>query len=196
MATTAATAAARSAATRPTAAAVLQFWFEELSPANWFKRSDEVDTMIRDRFSALHEAAVKSELDSWRESPDGRLAEIIVLDQFSRNLYRESPRAFAADSMAVALVQEAVRRDVHKELPSGRVSFLYMPLMHSESPAIHEKAVELFGLDPAHKDFLDFEHRHKAIVDRFGRYPHRNAALGRTSTPEELEFLKEEGSSF
>ncbi len=138
---------------------------------------------------------MRCELSAWRDTPHGRLAEIIVLDQFSRNIHRDTPLAFAADPLALALAQEAVRVDAQRDLPLQQKSFLYMPFMHSESPLIHEQAVVLFG-EPGLENSLEFELRHKAIIDRFGRYPHRNAVMGRASTPEEIVFLKAPNSSF
>jgi uncharacterized protein (DUF924 family) len=174
---------------------VLRFWFEEIEPARWWKVDPAFDDLVRARFGTLLERAVAGELHDWRATPAGRLAEILVLDQFSRNIHRGTPRAFAADPMALALAQEAVAGGHDRELPPERRLFLYLPYMHSESPRIHEIAVPLFealGL----VDNLDFERRHQAIIDRFGRYPHRNAVLGRASTTEELQFLGEPGSSF
>jgi uncharacterized protein (DUF924 family) len=174
---------------------VLQFWFHEITPAQWWKVDAEFDRQIVDRFSTLHSQAVCCELFEWRASPEGRLAEVIVLDQFSRNMYREDKRAFAADTLALALAQEAVavRADVALS-PEERV-FIYMPYMHSESKLIHGVAESLFRQCGPVSNY-EFELRHKAIIDRFGRYPHRNSILGRLSTAEELEFLGQPGSSF
>ena len=130
-----------------------------------------------------------------RASPEGQLAEILVLDQFSRNMFRDDSRAFAQDVLALVLAQEAVRSGADQSLSPTERAFLYMPYMHSESAAIHVEAVRLFD-QPGLKGNLEFEHRHKAIIDRFGRYPHRNAVLGRDSTAEEREFLKQPGSGF
>ena len=174
---------------------VLSFWFEEIEPKQWWEKSDEFDSLIESRFGALHASASRCELYDWREKAGGRLAEIIVLDQFSRNMYRDRPQAFACDSLALALSQTAVAMGAGRELEADRRPFLYMPYMHSESRKIHEIAVSLFS-SPGLERSLDFELRHKAIIDRFGRYPHRNAVLGRESTEEELEFLKTPGSSF
>ena len=174
---------------------VLDFWFDPRNEPNWWKRSDAFDAQIADRFGALHSAATRCELWAWRTSAEGRLAEIIVLDQFSRNLHRDSPLAFAADPLALALAQTAVALGADRALDVRRRVFLHMPYMHSESRAIHEEALRLFASDYS-ADNLDFERRHKAIIDRFGRFPHRNAVLGRESTPEEIEFLKTPGSSF
>lgn len=174
---------------------VLTFWFDEIEPAQRWRADPDFDERIRARFGDLHYAAVQGELYEWRRDVNGRLAEIIVLDQFSRNLHRGHAAAFAADSMALALAQEAVAAGLDQMLPPERRLFLYMPWMHSESALIHRVAVELFtalGL----AENLDFELRHKAIIDRFGRYPHRNAILGRASSAEELHFLEQPGSSF
>ncbi|EHJ91442.1 DUF924 family protein [Vreelandella boliviensis] len=177
------------------AQAVLDFWFEALTPAQWFKKDPEMDRTISQRFGALHAQAARCECYAWRETAQGRLAEIIVLDQFSRNIYRDDARAFATDALALVLAQEGVSANADAELTSQQRVFLYMPYMHSESAAIHEVAMELFK-QPGLENNYDFEVRHKAIIDRFGRYPHRNALLGRASTDEELAFLKEPGSSF
>lgn len=177
------------------AGAVLRFWFEESTPAQWWKVDPAFDARIRARFAAVHEAALHGELAGWRQEPAGRLAEVIVLDQFSRNLHRGGARAFAADPMALALAQEAVAAGHDRALPPTHCAFLYLPYMHSESRRVHLDAVRLFdalGL-PAQ---IEAERRHRAIIERFGRYPHRNEALGRSSTPEELAFLQEPGSSF
>lgn len=175
--------------------AVLAFWFEEISPKQWWDKSDDFDRLIAARFGTLHQAATRAELHAWRSHADGRLAEVIVLDQFSRNIHRDSPLAFASDGMALVLAQEAVAAGADQALPPARRAFLYLPYMHSESPAIHAQAVTLYN-QPGLESNLDFELRHKAIIDRFGRYPHRNAVLGRASTEEEIEFLKTPGSSF
>jgi uncharacterized protein (DUF924 family) len=182
-------------ATAPGPEAVLRFWFEELSPAQWWTRSEAVDREIAARFTALHAAASRCELDGWRTSASGRLAEILVLDQFSRHLFRDDARAFACDPLALGLAQTAVALGLDRALEPSRRAFLYLPYMHSESLVVHEIALGLFAAPGLEKN-LDFERRHKAVLDRFGRYPHRNAALGRVSTPDELAFLKEPGSSF
>lgn len=174
---------------------ILHFWFEELQPAQWWRADPQLDEQIRHRFAATHAAAAACELAAWRDEPRGRLAEIIVLDQFSRNLHRGTARAFACDAQALALAQEAVRQRADAALAPPQRAFLYLPYMHSESRAIHVQALALFEAH-APKENLDAELKHKAIVDRFGRYPHRNAALGRASTPEELAFLEQPGSSF
>lgn len=173
----------------PTPQDVLHFWFEELTPKHWFQVSEELDQSIKNRFQELHEMARKGELFHWRTSPDGRLAEIILLDQFSRNIYRGSSMAFGQDTMALVLAQEMVLLGLDTSIPVIRRAFVYLPYMHSESRAIHLEALRLFAT-PGLEDNLKFEKLHKDIIDRFGRYPHRNAILGRTSTEEEREFLK------
>jgi uncharacterized protein (DUF924 family) len=176
-------------------AEILKFWFEDIDRSLWFKKNADFDRLLHDRFGTLHMQASQTELYDWRATPQGRLAEIIVLDQFSRNLFRDSAKAFAQDGMALVLAQEAVRYGTDSELNAQERVFLYMPYMHSESLVIHETAVELFTRNGIQNN-LDYELKHKAIIERFGRYPHRNAVLGRASTPEELEFLSQPGSSF
>jgi uncharacterized protein (DUF924 family) len=174
---------------------VLSFWFDELEPAQWWRADPALDEAIRARFDTTHRAAVAGELWAWRDKPAGRLAEVIVLDQFSRNLHRGTPLAFAADRMALALAQEAVRGGADRALPPVQRAFLYLPYMHSESALVHQEAERLFRAH-APEDNLKAELQHKAIIDRFGRYPHRNAILGRASTEEELAFLQLPGSRF
>ena len=174
---------------------VLRYWFEELTPRQHFVKDATLDEAMRARFGSTLEAAARCELFGWRSTPQGRLAEIIVLDQFSRNLYRDKPQAFAQDAQALVLAQELVASRQDHSLPLQQRNFAYMSYMHSESALVHAQAVVLFA-QPGLEDNLDYELRHKAIIDRFGRYPHRNAVLGRTSTAEELVFLGEPGSSF
>jgi uncharacterized protein (DUF924 family) len=174
---------------------VIDFWFTESGPEKWWVKDPAFDQLIEDRFGPTHQQAINCELFAWRETVIGRLAEILVIDQFSRNIYRDKPRSFAFDSLALALAQEVIGKKLQTQLVGPQRAFLYMPYMHSESPAIHEIAADLFS-DPEVEGNRDFELRHKAIIDRFGRYPHRNEILNRASTAEELEFLEEPGSSF
>jgi uncharacterized protein (DUF924 family) len=183
------------AETLPSAGEVIDFWFHELAPVQWFRRDPELDAAIRQRFLGLHRAAAAGELWPWRCSAPGRLAEVLVLDQFSRNLFRDRPEAFAQDPMALVLAQEAVAQRSDRYLAVERRVFFYMPYMHSESLAIHDEALRLFA-QPGLEENLCFEHRHREIIERFGRYPHRNAILGRESTPAERAFLEQPGSSF
>ncbi len=174
---------------------ILAFWFTELTTQQHFAKDAALDEAIRTRFGTPLEAAARCELFSWRATPEGRLAEILVLDQFSRNVYRDTPCAFAQDALALALAQELVASGQDRSLPLAQRSFAYIPYMHSESALVHAQAVALFS-QPGLEDTLRFELRHKEIIDRFGRYPHRNALLGRESSPEELAFLSEPGSGF
>ena len=174
---------------------ILDFWFDPNHRSLWFAKSDAFDYKIREQFQIIHQQASQAELWSWRKTPEGRLAEIIVLDQFSRNIYRDQAQAFAYDSLALALAQEAISLQLDAQLSPEQRSFLYMPFMHSESKLMHEYALKLFQR-LGNEINLSFEKKHKIIIDRFGRYPHRNEILGRTSTAEELEFLTQPNSSF
>ena len=168
---------------------VLAFWFGELTPNDWFWGGEAVDTKIRDRFKDLHEALREEGVpEGWRATARGMIAAVIALDQFARNLYRNDPRAFAADASALALAKEALDRGLDRDMTKNERHFLYLPFQHSEDPADQARSVELFA---AHGDerTLGFAVRHKAVIDRFGRFPHRNETLGRASTPEEMEFL-------
>lgn len=174
---------------------VLSFWFDELKPKQWWVKDSGLDQTIKSRFSDAHSKASSGELYQWRHTAKGSLAEIIILDQFSRNIYRNSSKAFAQDSQALTLSQVAIDKGLDLELNNSERQFLYLPFMHSESKVIHDKAVPLFKqLGDGYG--YEFELKHKEIIDRFGRYPHRNAALGRASTKEELTFLEQPGSSF
>ncbi|MCW8927099.1 MAG: DUF924 domain-containing protein [Xanthomonadales bacterium] len=174
---------------------IIDFWFTELEPEQWWQKDVKLDAMIQSRFGSLHKQAKAGELFEWRETALGSLAEIIVLDQFSRNIYREKPESFACDPVALVLAQVAISKGFDAELPQTERSFFYLPFMHSESRLIHIEAVKLFE-SLGNSNNLEFEYKHKAIIDRFGRYPHRNVILGRESTAEEVEFLKQPNSSF
>jgi uncharacterized protein (DUF924 family) len=181
---------------------VLGFWFGEArgkARLEWFRKDEAFDAEIRSRFGELHAAAARGELEDWRRERESMLALIVVLDQFSRNLYRNDPRAFAQDAHALACAREALARgDDLLSLPVER-QFLYLPFEHSEDAADQELAVQLMsqleGFEET-RGLTDWAVKHKIIIDRFGRFPHRNACLGRASTPEELEFLKQPGSGF
>jgi uncharacterized protein (DUF924 family) len=175
--------------------AILHFWFEELTEKQHFAKDAALDALMVQRFGALLERAARCDLFGWRATPAGRLAEIILLDQFSRNVWRDTPRAFAQDALALCLAQELVLRGDDTQLSVAQRLFAYMPYMHSESLLVHQEALRLFAL-PGLEDNLGFEQRHLAILERFGRYPHRNAILGRASTAQELAFLQEPGSGF
>lgn len=166
---------------------VIQFWFDELSDEDRWTLSEKLDETIADRFGETHRAASAGELWEWRPSPTGRLAEIIVLDQFSRHIFRNKPEAFANDPAALVLAQEAVRVGADQAVNESMRLFFYMPFMHSESLKVHAWAIDLFSrLDRG----LEYEQSHRKLIERFGRYPHRNDVLGRKSTSDELQFLK------
>jgi uncharacterized protein (DUF924 family) len=174
---------------------ILKFWFEELDPAQWWAKDDALDQLIERRFAETHARAAHCELFAWRKAAHGRLAEVIVLDQFSRNMFRGLPQSFAYDPLALALAQEAIAVGADKELNPVERSFLYLPFMHSESLLIHDVALALYKANGIQYN-LDFEIRHREIIEHFGRYPHRNAILGRESSAEELQFLQQPGSAF
>ena len=189
------------------ACAVLDFWFDKDSEPYWFVQDDRFDQQIKDKFGDIWQAAIQGECVTWRTAMSsldgnssitalaGRLAEIIVLDQFSRNLCRGQASAFAQDSMALVLAQEAIQQPYFNTLPMQWRRFILIPFMHSESALIHTRYLSLFEqLDDA--TTLDFEHRHKEIIDMFGRYPHRNDVLNRKSTEDEKAFLRQPNSSF
>ncbi|MFZ2217517.1 MAG: DUF924 family protein [Rhodoferax sp.] len=174
---------------------IIHFWFTELNDAQRFAKDEALDARLRQRFEATLQAAIAGELYEWRRSALGRLAEIVVLDQFSRNIYRDTPAAFSQDAQALALAQELISRGLDQDVPIAQRAFAYMPYMHSESLLIHQQALALFsqtGLEGS----LAFEHKHRKILEQFGRYPHRNQILGRASTASEIAFLKTPGSSF
>ena len=174
---------------------ILTFWFTELTPKQHFSKDAVLDEQIRTRFGTTLAAATRGELQPWRTDAPSRLAEIIVLDQFSRNIHRDTPLAFAQDALALTLARELVGLQLDAALPMPQRVFVYMPWMHSEDLAAHTEALPLFS-QPGLEYNLQFLHRHTEIIQRFGRYPHRNTLLGRASTPEELAFLQEPGSSF
>jgi uncharacterized protein (DUF924 family) len=189
----------------PKAEEVLDFWFgREDEPGYgefreaWFKKDSEFDRLIRDRFEALYEAAAAGELDAWKEEARSCLALVILLDQFPRNMFRGDPKSYATDHKALQTAEYAVNRALDHELPKFQRTFLYLPFMHSENLKYQRRSVELFrglgGSDAA--DSSDYAVRHMEIIERFGRFPHRNEILGRRTTPEEAEFLRQPGSSF
>lgn len=167
---------------------VLNFWFEELSSDDWFSESDALDLKMVEKFIVIHGEAIAGELSHWRNEPLGRLAEIILIDQFSRNIYRDDPKAYASDGMALVLAQETIRGNHHRNFEIRQKQFLYMPFMHSESKVIHETAVKLFS-EYGLENNLKYEMEHKNIIDKFGRYPERNTVLGRINTSDEEVYL-------
>lgn len=179
---------------------VWDFWFEALSPKHWWQKDTELDQLIARRFGELHKQAKAGELFTWRERPQGRLSEIIVLDQFSRNIYRDQPQAFTQDPQCLVLAQAAIRSGADQAVGEQQRPFFYLPFMHSESLLIQDVSVQLYeqlAVDSdGRQNNLDFALRHRVIVERFARFPHRNAQLGRASTDAEMEFLKQPGSGF
>ncbi len=175
--------------------AIIKFWFEEIDPSFWWFKDVTFDQKITERFSGIHAKAIRCELFDWRQEAEGRLAEVIALDQFSRNMFRDSPLSFAYDSLALALSQEAISIGADQALSLIQRSFLYLPFMHSESLKIHEVALDLYQKNGIQAN-LDFEIKHYDIIKKFGRYPHRNKLLGRVSSNEELEFLEQKGTVF
>lgn len=174
---------------------VLDFWFDPSNKAYWFAKDKAFDQELHDKFYKIWQKSCEGLLYNWRKTIHGRLAEIIVLDQFSRNLCRGRACAFSQDKMALILSQEAIKDPEFYELSQSERQFMLMPFMHSESEDIHKKSIILFE-ELGHKESTDFAYKHKEIIDRFGRYPHRNKDLGRESTEQEKEFLKQPGSSF
>ena len=176
--------------------AVLDFWFRELTPEDWFSGESALDERIRKGFGALHPRVAAGEYWRERHDPLAVLAEIIVLDQFSRNLFRDNAAAFAYDGQALFLAQDVVAKANYMHVFSdAQKQFLYMPYMHSESKLIHEEALNLFE-SLENEKVLEYEQIHKEIIDQFGRYPHRNDVLGRESTPAEKEYLATNQESF
>ena len=167
---------------------VLRFWFEQLSEAQWWEQDDAVDAQIHDRFLALHER-LTPQVDYSLNTPRSLLAAVIVLDQFSRNLFRRTPRAYAADPIARRLARSAIERGFDSSLTVLERQFLYLPFEHSEDGADQQLSVELFTA-LGNDEWTRYAIEHNEVIDRFGRFPHRNAVLGRRSTPDEVELLK------
>lgn len=193
---------------------ILHFWFGTLTSdeqmpqeksATWFKKSEATDQTIKAQFESELLQATQSDTAHWESTPRGTLALIILLDQFSRNIYRDDPRSFAQDSQALALALKAIEAGMDEELRPVERVFLYMPLMHSEELAHQKQCIRLFEklsqkapktMQKQAEGSLDFAHRHCEIIEKFGRFPHRNEVLGRVSTEEELAFLQQPGSRF
>jgi len=176
-----------------TADEVLNFWFVQHGKDDWFGGKAEFDAELAERFSQTHAQVARAEAWEWRRTPEGRLAEIIVLDQFSRQLHRGSAEAFAQDKMATALTQEAISVGADKAIPLDRRMFLFMPFMHAESLVIQEEGVKHF--EQFGPDMLKFMTGHRDAIARFGRFPMRNKALGRQSTAEEVDYIAAQGDS-
>jgi len=186
---------------------VLDFWFGSEGSAGhgsarpaWFSKDELFDREILQRFGPAIEQALRGELDAWAEEPRSALARILLLDQFTRNAFRGTPRAFAGDAQGLAAASAMVGSRQDEQLPAFMRTFVYLPFEHAEALAMQDEAVRLFtrmaAADPGFASTLDYAHRHRAVIERFGRFPHRNAILGRRSTAEEIAFLREPGSSF
>lgn len=186
---------------------ILDFWFgkpdsEEYGRPRqcWFEKNPAFDEEIRRRFLPLLEAAAAGQRDDWASRPESLLALIVLLDQFPRNLFRDTPRAFATDGMALALAQQAVAEGFDVRLRPLQKVFVYLPFEHSEEIAMQDRSVALFtalaGNGEEFASYLDYAERHREVIRRFGRFPHRNAILGRASTPEEIEYLARPGAGF
>lgn len=184
---------------------VLAFWFSADVEPRWFARHDGLDETIRARFGGTWEAAAEGALDAWAQMPEGWLALLIVLDQFSRNLHRHDARAWALDPAAQSLTLAGLARGDDQRLPPIQRVFAYLPLEHAEDMGMQHRSVQLFeqlaASVPAEwqapfDNYLDYARRHLAVIERFGRFPHRNTVLGRPSTPDELAYLAQPGTGF
>lgn len=174
---------------------VLDFWFTELTPKQWFVKDPEVDQTVTERFAGLHLALSRQVPPEWRASAEARLALVIVFDQFPRNIYRGSPLAFATDSLGLKAAKAAIALGSDAAVSEDRRIFFYLPFEHAETLADQERAVALCEA-LGNETYLDFARQHQDIIQRFGRFPHRNSILGRTSTPEEEAYLAEPGAGF
>jgi uncharacterized protein (DUF924 family) len=174
---------------------VLRFWFDELGRKGWFLRDAAADAQIRDRFLPLIEQLALSPVDEALVSADRALATVIALDQFPRNVFRGTPRAFATDALALAVARAAIARGLDEKVPAERRVFFYLPFEHSEALADQQRCIELTAT-LGDEEYTRYAQLHHDVIARFGRFPHRNVILGRTSTLEELVFLKQPGSSF
>lgn len=177
------------------AQAILRFWFEEITPEQQFAKDDAVDRTIAERFGGWRDDVLASDALGWRGEAGHLLAAIILLDQFSRNIHRDTAEAYAADPLALSLTHEAIERGWDRALPPEQAAFLLMPLMHAESRDMAALSVAKFE-ELGVASNLEFARDHAAVIERFGHYPSRNAALGRTSTPEEEEYLSQPGAGW
>ena len=174
---------------------VLGFWFEGLMPEQWFARSDELDRMIEERFETLRREVLANRADGWRDEPRALLAAVILLDQFSRNVHRGTPEAFAADPVAQELASLAVERGWDRDMTKAQRQFLYLPFEHAESRELQAVSLSCFAA-LGQEEALDYARQHAEVIARYGRFPSRNAALGRASTPEEEEYLRQPGAGW
>jgi uncharacterized protein (DUF924 family) len=175
---------------------VLHYWFDEAGPQKWFEGGPSFDAEVRQRLGALHDRAAAGDLDGWAATPDGALALLILLDQVPRNIFRGTPQSFATDAQARTIARRALEAGFDLDVPPERRIFFYLPLQHSEDPADQRDSERLTEERIGDAEQGAYARRHREIIERFGRFPHRNAILGRVSTPEELAFLTEPNSSF
>ncbi|HSQ79832.1 MAG TPA: DUF924 family protein [Casimicrobiaceae bacterium] len=186
----------------PLAAEILDFWFPPGASGErreWFQKDPAFDGEIRERFGTALAAGLAGAFGDWCTSPRGALARIVLLDQYTRNAFRDTPAAFAGDPAALATAEDAIAQGFDRELVPRERAFMYMPFQHSESLLLQERSVALFAALASDTGFdgqLPWAQRHRDVVRRFGRFPHRNDILGRASTPEEIEFLRQPGSRF
>jgi uncharacterized protein (DUF924 family) len=184
------------------AEAILQFWFGDApaARAEWFRKDAAFDVLIGERFGALIEQALRGAFESWADAPESALARILLLDQFTRNVFRDTPRAFAGDAQALSAARAMVARSQDRALPPLRRAFVYLPYEHAEDRTAQRESLALHAAlahdDPSLASQEEYARRHAEIVERFGRFPHRNLVLGRVSSDEELAFLQQPGSSF
>ena len=174
---------------------IITFWFEEISPEQWFKKDKEFDAMLLERAGTTVIKALNGQLDRWSKTSTGSVSLVILLDQFTRNIFRDTPKAFSGDEMALVLCQKSINSKWFSELSMTFKQFLLMPMMHSEDISIQEKSLPLFKQHANNRTY-EFAVKHRDIIAKFGRFPHRNLILSRPSTEEELMFLSEPGSSF
>lgn len=188
-----------------TAQDILDFWFAEANAAHWFAASHTFDAQIREHFGTAMQAAASGQLDDWAATPSGWLALLILLDQFPRNVYRDDPRAWATDPAAQRTALSGLARGDDRQLPAIQRVFAYLPLEHAEDRALQQRSVALFealqreaAVEQRQQfdNFLDYARRHREVIDRFGRFPHRNAVLDRADTPEEATYLTQPGAGF
>lgn len=182
-----------SAADAVTPEVVLAFWFDEVAPEQQFKKDPELDRTIAERFGAARDQGLAGALDDWPKDAQGALALIVLLDQFSRNLFRDDPRAFEADAKARGIAARAIDAGFDKQVTERQRPFFYLPFMHSEDLADQDRCIELFGGLPDNKNGMHHAEQHREVIARFGRFPYRNQALGRESTKEEEEYLASGG---
>lgn len=174
---------------------IVDFWFLEEVAKDHFNKNPELDKKIRDKYLSTYIKASKGELEDWMNKPEGYLALVIVLDQFPRNMFRESPKAFESDEYALFIAKNAIEKGLDKKLTAPQRTFLYMPFMHSENLMVQKESVKIFK-DLGREINYKYAVKHLEVIEKYGRFPHRNEVLGRESTPEELEYLSKPGAGF